>query len=115
MVSLPGPALAAQTLSIKSREERVKKMGVMSSPVHSPGDHVEESLPLPREVIAERMVIDSAIFSFAFIFIRVYTKYCSVDLIIHIETTTTATIVGNKQIILINIYRPPSLSMATCF
>ena len=47
MVSLPGQALAAQTLSIKGREERVKEMGVMSSSVHSPGDHVEESLPLP--------------------------------------------------------------------
>ena len=44
MVSLPGQALAAQTLSIKGREERVKEMGVMSSSVHSPGDHVE----LPR-------------------------------------------------------------------
>ena len=49
MVSLPGQALAAQTLSIKGREERVKEMGVMSSSVHSPGDHVEKSLPLPRE------------------------------------------------------------------
>ena len=48
LVSLPGQALAAQTLSIKGREERVKEMGVMSSSVHSPGDHVEESLPLPR-------------------------------------------------------------------
>ena len=47
MVSLPGQALAAQTLSIKGREERVKEMGVMSSSVHSPGDHDEESLPLP--------------------------------------------------------------------
>ena len=47
MVSLPGQALAAQTLSIKGREERVKEMGVMSSSVHSPGDHGEESLPLP--------------------------------------------------------------------
>jgi len=47
LVSLPGQALAAQTLSIKGREERVKEMGVMSSSVHSPGDHDEESLPLP--------------------------------------------------------------------
>ena len=47
LVSLPGQALAAQTLSIKGREERVKEMGVMSSSVHSLGDHVEESLPLP--------------------------------------------------------------------
>ena len=50
MVSLPGQALATQTLSIKGREERVKEMGVMSSSVHSPGDHVEESLLLPRVV-----------------------------------------------------------------
>ena len=49
MVSLPGQALAAQTLSIKGREGRVKEMGVMSSSVHSPGDHVEESLPLPPD------------------------------------------------------------------
>ena len=47
LASLPGQALAAQTLSIKGREERVKEMGVMSSSVHSPGDHGEESLPLP--------------------------------------------------------------------
>ena len=53
MVSLPGQALAAQTLSIKGREERVKEMGVMSSSVHSPGDHDEESLPLPPGLIDE--------------------------------------------------------------
>jgi len=51
LVSLPWQALAAQTLSIKGREERVKKMGVMSSSVHSPGDHDEESLPLPPGII----------------------------------------------------------------
>ena len=53
LVSLPGQALAAQTLSIKGREERVKEMGVMSSSVHLPGDHVEESLPLPRANFVE--------------------------------------------------------------
>ena len=51
LVSLPGQALAVQTLSIKGREERVKEMGVMSSSVHSPGDHVEESLPLPLVLV----------------------------------------------------------------
>ena len=27
----------------------------MSSSVHSPGDHVEESLPLPRELLIEKL------------------------------------------------------------
>ena len=49
MVSLPGQALATQTLSIKGREERVK--GDESDVIICAfsRDRIEESLPLPRE------------------------------------------------------------------
>ena len=38
-----------------------------------------------QEVTAERMVIDSGIFLFAFIFSRVYTEHCSAGLTIFIS------------------------------
>ena len=47
LVSLPGQALAAQTLSIKGREERVGDGSDVLICAFT-RDHDEESLPLPR-------------------------------------------------------------------
>ena len=47
MVSLPGQALTAQTLSIKGREERVEGNGSGVFICDFTPDHVEESLLLP--------------------------------------------------------------------
>ena len=51
MVSLPEQALAAQTLSIKGREERVKGDGSDVIICAFTRDLDEESLPLPREAL----------------------------------------------------------------
>ena len=47
LVSLPGQALAAQTLSIKGREDRVEEGSDVLICAFT-RDHDEESLPLPR-------------------------------------------------------------------
>ena len=49
LVSLLGQALAAQTLSIKGREERVEGDGSEVLICAFNPDHVEESLPLPGD------------------------------------------------------------------
>ena len=58
MVSLPGQALAAQTLSINGREERVKGDGSDVIICAFTRDHVEESLPLPRVFLSSHIVDD---------------------------------------------------------
>ena len=51
LVSLPGQALATQTLSIKGREERVKGDGCDVLICAFTLDHSEESLPLPGVIM----------------------------------------------------------------
>ena len=53
MVSLPGQALATQTLSIKGREEGVEGDGSDVIICVFTRDHGEESLPLPRDKMCE--------------------------------------------------------------
>ena len=58
LVSLPGQALAAQTLSIKGREERVEGDGSDVIICVFTRDHDEESLPLPREAKAKYSIFE---------------------------------------------------------
>ena len=61
LVSLPGQALAAQTLSIKGREERIEGDGSDVLICAFTPDHGEESLPLPgvrRRKLAPTVYID---------------------------------------------------------
>ena len=57
LVSLPGQALAAQTLSIKGREERVGDGSDVLICAFTP-DHGEESLPLPGAVCFQWATMD---------------------------------------------------------